>query len=146
MDDSRDAQRDGADTSDQPGRRPPLLIALAALLFAETALVLALVVWELVGLLTARPDSYASAIALFVLGIITVGWGLATGIATLHGRGWIRASVVTWQVLQLAVAVGCFQGLYARPDLGWALLIPAVAGILLAVSKPVVQATSPPTG
>lgn len=124
--------------------RPPLLVALAVLLLAETALVLALVVWELVGLLTSRPDSYATAIALLVLGVVAVAWGLATGIATLRAQGWIRASAVTWQVLQLAVAVGCFQGLYARPDIGWALLLPALAGILLAVSRPVVRATTRP--
>jgi len=130
------------DASSSRPARPAALLALAVLLFAETAVVLALVAWELLELFTARPDSYATAFALLALGVIAVGWGLATGLAALRSRGWIRASAVTWQVLQLAVAVGCFQGLYARPDVGWALLLPAIAGILLAVSKPVVRATS----
>jgi hypothetical protein len=49
---------------------------------------------------------------------------------------------VTIQILQIAVAVGSFQGLYARPDLGWALLVPALAGIVLVLTPQVVKATT----
>jgi hypothetical protein len=66
---------------------------------------------------------------------------LATAVATLRGRSWIRGAAVTWQVVQIAIAAGCFQGLYARPDLGWALLVPSIIGILLAISPQVVAAT-----
>ena len=48
---------------------------------------------------------------------------------------------MTIQILQIAVAVGCFQGLVARPDLGWALLIPAIVAGVLALTPSVVRAT-----
>jgi hypothetical protein len=48
---------------------------------------------------------------------------------------------LTWQLLQIAVAIGCFQGVFAVPSLGWALLAPAVVAILLLLSPPVVAAT-----
>jgi hypothetical protein len=45
-------------------------------------------------------------------------------------------------VLQIAVAIGCFQGLFARPDIGWALLVPAVLALVLLFTPPVVAATA----
>ena len=122
--------------------RPPLLIALAVLLFLEAAGAIALVVWLAFELVTAGPQSYASGVALLLLAVLAAAWILFTAVSTLRLKSWIRASAVTWQVLQIAVAIGSFQGLYARPDLGWALLVPALAGIALALSPSVVRATS----
>ena len=124
-----------------PGR-PPLLIALAALLFLEAAGAIVLVIWLVVELVTAGSASYASGIALVLLAALAAVWILFTAVSTLRLKSWVRASAVTWQVLQIAVAIGSFQGLYARPDLGWALLVPALVGIGLALSPSVVRATT----
>lgn len=124
------------------GGRPALLIALAALLFVEGAGAVVLVVWLLIDVLTVTPESYASAVAIVVLAALAAVWVTFTAVATLRARSWVRASVVTWQILQIAVAIGCFQGLYARPDLGWALLVPALVGIGLALSPSVIRATT----
>ena len=135
--------RDPATGGTDRGRaHPPLLIALAALLGLEALLVTAVAVWLLIELLTVRPESYASAVAIVALAVVAAVWVFATALAALRGRGWSRGSAVTIQVLQIAVAVGCFQGLYAQPVLGWALLIPALAGIVLALSPQVVRATA----
>ncbi|GAA1446517.1 hypothetical protein GCM10009617_28220 [Leifsonia poae] len=123
-------------------RRPPLLVALAVLMFLEAALVAALAVWLLVDLLTLKPQSFASAVAIVVLVVAAAVWVTGTAIGVLRARGWSRASTVTIQILQIAVAVGSFQGLYAQPALGWALLVPAVVAILLALSPQVVRATT----
>ncbi|WP_426519894.1 hypothetical protein ACPPVQ_06725 [Diaminobutyricibacter sp. McL0618] len=122
--------------------RPPLLIALAVLLFLEAAGAVALVVWLGFELASASPESVAGGVALVLLAVLAAAWILLTAVSTLRGRSWVRASAVTWQVLQIAVAIGSFQGLYARPDLGWALLVPAVVGIVLALSPSVVRATT----
>jgi hypothetical protein len=118
------------------------LIALAVLLFLEAALVIALTVWLLVDLLTETPQSFASAVAIFALVALAAVWVTGTAIAALRGRSWSRASAVTIQILQIAVAVGSFQGIFARPDLGWALLVPAVIGVVLALSPQVIRATT----
>jgi hypothetical protein len=112
------------------------------ILFLEALLVIGVAVWLLIELLTVVPESYPSAIAILVLVAIAAVWVAATAIAALQGRGWSRASAVTIQILQIAVAVGSFQGLYARPDLGWALLVPALAGIVLVLTPQVVKATT----
>jgi hypothetical protein len=122
--------------------RPPLLIALAVLLFIEAAGAIALVVWLAFELATAAAGSFAGGVALVFLAVLAAAWIALTAVSTLRLKSWVRASAVTWQVLQIAVAIGSFQGLYARPDLGWALLVPAVAGIALALSPSVVRATT----
>ena len=122
--------------------RPPLLIALAVLLFLEAVGAIALVVWLIAELVSAGPESYASGVALLVLAVLAAVWIAFTAVSTLRLKSWVRASAVTWQVLQIAVAIGSFQGLFARPDLGWALLVPALAGIALALSPSVARATT----
>lgn len=121
--------------------RPPALLALAVILFLEAALVTGLAAWLLIDLLTLTPEYLTTAIAIFVLTALAAIWVIATAVGVLRRRGWARASTLTIQILQIAVAVGCFQGLVARPDLGWALLVPAIVAGVLALTPSVVRAT-----
>ena len=118
------------------------MIALAVLVFAECVLLVAATLYLVVEMLVATPESYASAIALTVLTAIAALWLGVIGVNMLRGRAWTRAAAVVWQVLQIAVAIGCFQGLFARPDVGWALLVPALAVLVLLFTKPVIAATA----
>lgn len=122
-------------------RRRPALIAFAVILFAEAALLIAATVFLLVELLIATPNSLVSAIALLVLTAIAAVWLTIVALNSLRGATWVRAAAITWQVLQIAVAIGCFQGAFAQPLIGWLLLIPALIAGVLAFSKPVVEAT-----
>jgi len=120
----------------------PLLVTLAVLVFAECALLSAATIYLVVELLVATPDSFASAIALTVLTAIAAVWLGVIAVNILKGRSWTRGATVVWQVLQIAIAIGCFQGLFARPDIGWALLLPAIAVLLLLFTKPVMAGTA----
>jgi hypothetical protein len=112
------------------------------LLGAEAALLWAAVIWLILELLTDQPTSFASALAILGIAGIAAAWVTTITVATLRGRSWIRAAAVTWQLVQVFIAIGCFQGLYARPDVGWALLVPSVLVIVLLVTRSVVEATS----
>ena len=136
-----DPSQDGLDEP-RPARRSRALIALVALLAAEAALLWAAVLWLILELLTQQPTSFASALAILVLTVVAALWVSTITVGTLRGRSWIRAAAVTWQLVQIFIAVGCFQGFYARPDLGWALLIPSVLVIVLLFTRSVVEATS----
>ena len=127
-------------------RRPRALLLLATILFAEAGLLWAGVVWLILELLTATPTSLTSALAILVLVLIAATWVTAIAINSLRRRSWIRGAAVTWQLVQIAVAVGSFQGLYARPDLGWALLLPSVVVLVLLFQRPVIAETSTPEG
>lgn len=124
-----------------PSRRHPAVMVLAGILFAEAALLVAATVYLLVELIVATPASLASAVALLVLTAIAAVWVTLIAVNLLRGRSWTRAAAIVWQVLQIAVAVGCFQGAFAQPQIGWVLLVPALVAGVLALSKPVVQAT-----
>ena len=109
------------------------LVVVSALLFLEALALVAIVVWLVVDLITLQPSSYATAIALIVLVVIGAVWVGAVAIASLRRAPWSRAAAIVWQILQISIAVGAFQGLFARPDVGWLLLVPAVTviGLLL---------------
>ncbi|WP_198668714.1 hypothetical protein [Homoserinimonas sp. OAct 916] len=116
-------------TSSEPASRG--FILLVALLFAEALLMLTVLGWLLVELVTERPVSYPAALGLIVVVGIAAVWVTAIAVNAIKRKGWVRAAAFTWQILQFAVAVGSFQGAGARPDIGWALLVPAVAVIVL---------------
>jgi hypothetical protein len=136
-----DPRRDGLDEP-SPARRRGALTVLVLLLGAEAALLWALVIWLILELLTEQPSSFASALAILVLTVVAAIWVTAIAVATLRNRSWIRAAAVTWQLVQVFVAIGSFQGFYARPDLGWALLVPSVVVVVLLFAPSVVAATS----
>jgi hypothetical protein len=113
------------------------LIVVSAVLFLEAAALVAVVVWLLVDLISLQPSSYAMAIALIVLVVIGVVWVGGTAVASLRRAPWSRPAAIVWQVLQVSIAVGAFQGLFARPDVGWLLLVPAITVIGLLLWTPV---------
>ena len=130
--------------SERPAAAPrhPFVVLLAVLLFAECALLAVATVYLVVELLTATPDSFAAAVALTVLAAIATVWlGFIAGNA-LRGRAWTRGAAIVVQILLGAVAIGCFQGAFAQPAIGWLLLIPALVVLLLLFTTPVVRALS----
>lgn len=123
-------------------RRPAQLVILAVVLFAESALLAAASIFLLTELFVDEPLSYASAIALLALSLLATVWLAVLAVQTLRGTPWTRGAATVWQVLQIAVGVGAMQGEYARTDVGWALLVPAIIALMMLFSRPVVHATA----
>jgi hypothetical protein len=120
------------------------LAIVSALLFLEAAVVSGLVVWLVIDLISLEPSSYVTAIALIALVVFGAIWVWAVAVASLRRAPWSRAAAIVWQILQLSIAVGAFQGLFARADVGWALLVPAITIIGLLLWTPVRIAYSRP--
>ena len=112
-----------------------------SLLFLECLLVVGGAGYLLVELLIDTPQSYASAIAILALTVLAAVWVGMIAVHTLAGRSWTRAATVVWQVLQASVGLGSLQGLFARPDIGWPLILLAAAVLGLLFTKPVLAAT-----
>lgn len=136
--------------SDSPGpaplaggtpRRSAAMRLLVALLGAQALGLAALTLFLVIQILTVRPDSYPSAIGIALLAAIAAAWLAAMAVGALRGAAWIRGGAVTAQVLTIAVAIGSFQGLIARPDIGWLLLAPAVLILVLLFTRSVFEAT-----
>jgi len=113
------------------------LVTVTAILFLEALALIAVVVWLVIDLVALQPSSYATAIALIVLVVIGAAWVSAIAIGSVRRAPWTRASAIVWQILQVSIAIGAFQGLFARPDVGWLLLVPAVMVIGLLLWTPV---------
>ena len=118
------------------------MLLLVVLLFMECALLTVATIYLVIELLTATADSLASAVALTVLTAIAAVWLGFIAANVLRGRAWTRGAAIVWQVLQGAVAIGCFQGIFAQPTVGWLLLAPALVVLVLLFTPPVVAATS----
>jgi len=140
--DDRDDPATGAPAGGPKGVRPVALWLLIVLLTAEFLLLAAVSAFLLVELVTVRPASYPSAVALLVLSLVATAWLGAVVLGTVRGRAWIRGAAVTWQVLQGAIGVGSLRGQFAEPAIGWALLVPAVLVVVLLLTPRVVAATS----
>lgn len=70
--------------------------------------------------------------ALVTLGVAWLAMGL------IRRRGRLLGGVVTWQVLQFGCAMLGFQGWIGPIWIAWIILVLAIAGFALAVSRPVV--------
>lgn len=141
MNDGQKSADDQEELIPGTSRRPLFIVVLSVLLFAEAALMVGVVAWLLFELLTDTASSITSALAIFVMAIIGVVWVIAAAIAVTRMRPWGRGAVITWQIVQLAVAIGSFQGSEPKTGLGWALLVPSIIGILLVFTPSVVSAT-----
>lgn len=112
-------------------RRAPALTVLVVILALEALSVWGAAGWLLVEVLTETPASPGGALAILALTALAAGWVSTIAWGAHRRRPWVRGGAVTWQLVQIMVAVGCFQGLYARPDVGWALLVPSIVVIVL---------------
>jgi hypothetical protein len=115
---------------------------MAGILFLESAALFAATIYLVVEVLVAPSDSVSSAIALAVVVAIAAIWVALIAVNSLRHRAWIRGAAIVVQVLLIALAIGSFQGVLPRADIGWVLLIPAVAVMVLLFTKPVVASTS----
>ncbi len=122
---------------DQPVHRHPAVVALIAVVFFEALCLLVATIVSIVEIFLAQPGAVGTTIALAVVvllllvGVASLGWGL------LLGRKRLLGAVITWQFMQIAICIGLFEGLFGPWWTGLVAVLPAVAGIVLAVIKPV---------
>jgi len=127
------------ETSDRSisGTRPRSVAVLTGLLALESAGLTAATVFLVFELLVAPADSFVSAIALTICVAIAAVWVSAIAVGAWRGQAWIRGASIVVQVLLAAIAIGSFQGILPRPDIGWILVLPALAVVVLVFSAPV---------
>ncbi len=120
--------------------RPWTLVALAVIVWAEVVMLAAWCGWYITGFVTDVPDSYAGAVLVLVLSVVATVWLALAATQLIRRKTWTRAAVLVWQLCQTAIAAGAFQGLYAAPLVGVALLVPALAAGVLLFTPSVVRA------
>jgi len=119
--------------------RAPAVAIVALVLMVETLVLLGLSGFLVYQLVVKTPDSFSSAAGLVMITIAaTAGIGLTT-LGFAQGKSFARGSALVWQVLQAAVGVASNQGLFARPDIGSGLLVPALVVLALLLFSPSVS-------
>jgi len=115
------------------------VVIVGLVLVAETLLLLGLSGFLTYQLAVDPPDSLASAVGLVVITVIATVWIATTAIGFFQGKSFARGSALVWQVLQAAVGLASNQGLFARPDIGSGLLVPALIALALLLFSPSVS-------
>jgi hypothetical protein len=105
----------------------------AALVALEGLGLVALLVWQVVALVTGDTASIASALALVVLTAVGAAAVLAFAAAIWRGRSWGRSGAVVTQLLILAVALGALTGSFADPTIALFLALPALVVLVLVI-------------
>lgn len=116
--------------------RTPAVIVVALILVAETLVLLGLSGFLAFQVAVDTPDSMASAVGLVVITVIAAAWISATTIGFFQGKLFARGSALVWQVLQAAIGLASNQGLFARPDIGSGLFVPALVALALLLFSP----------
>jgi len=123
------------------GRKLPwTLVALAVIVWAEVVMLAVWSVWYVTGFVTDVPDSYAGAVFVLVLSLLATVWLGFAATHLLRRKTWTRSAILVWQLCQTAIAAGAFQGIFAEPTVGAALLVPALAAGVLLFTPSVVAA------
>jgi len=121
-------------------RIPGSLIGLAVVLLLESAALAAVTIWFLVEILTTQVNSVGGSILTLSLAVGATAWIASAGVAALRAQPWVRGAALTWQLCQVAVAVGAFQGIFAQPAVGIAILVPTVIALVLLFVPPTTEA------
>lgn len=133
-----------AAASAEPAQRRALgLRVVTAIVALEGLLLWGVTAWLVVELLTETPTSVGGAFALLSLSVLAAVWVSFIAFNLPRRRSWTRGGALTWQLVQIMVAIGAFQGVYARPDVGWGLLAPSLLVIGLLFTRAVIAETSP---
>ena len=121
-------------------KAPWTLVALAVIVWAEVAMLGVWSVWLLTGFVTDVPESFGGAVLLLALSVVATVWLGFAAAHLLRRKTWTRAAILVWQLCQTAIAAGAFQGIFAAPVVGAALLVPALAAGVLLFTPSVVAA------
>ena len=119
--------------------RAPAVVIVALILIAETLVLLGLSGFLIYQIAVETPDSLASAVGLVFITVIATAWIGATTIGFFQGKSFARGSALVWQVLQAAIGLASNQGLFARPDIGSGLFVPALVALALLLFSPSVS-------
>ena len=119
--------------------KAPAVLVVALILVAESLVLSGLSGFLIYQLVVDRPDSLASAVGLVLITFAAAAWITTTSIGFIQGKSFSRGSAVVWQVLQGAVGLASNQGLFARPDIGSGLFVPALLALALLLFSPSVS-------
>ncbi|AWR21034.1 hypothetical protein [Aurantimicrobium photophilum] len=116
-------------------RRSPLAIFLGVLVSIEAMLVSAGALYFLSRIFLETPDNLTGAIVIFGITLVMAVGLIATSIGTFRAQPWTRGAILTWQILQFAIATSFIQGIIEWQPVGWTLIALSFATCFLVVKQ-----------
>jgi hypothetical protein len=129
---------DSGSNGHKENRRSPLVVLLGVLVSLEAGAVFAGALYFLSRIFLETPENFSGAIVIFAITLVIAIGLVVTAIATFRAQSWTRGAIVTWQILQFAVATSFIQGIQAWQPVGWLLIVVAVGTAVLLFSRPVI--------
>jgi hypothetical protein len=123
-------------------RKPVELVILSVLVSLEAITLAVATIWLISRFFVEEAENVAGAALIILITAIVTAWITITAVNTWRAKPWVRGAILTWQVLQIAVAVGAFQGIYAQPAVGWAILVPSLVAAGLLFTPRVLELTT----
>jgi hypothetical protein len=121
--------------------KPALLYVLSALVWLETAALAAATIYLVVEIFVGQASYLATGIAYAItVGIVAVLVGVVAR-AIFRARPWVRGATVCVGVLQGLLGISILVSGQLDAGLGWVLVVPAVAMLVLIFTRPVLRAT-----
>jgi hypothetical protein len=121
-------------------RRSSLVALLGVLVGIEALMVTAGALYFLSRIFMETPENLSGAIVIFAITLVIAIGLVASAIGTFRTQSWTRGAIVTWQILQFAVATAFIQGIQAWQPVGWLLIVFAVGTAVLLFTRPVITA------
>lgn len=129
MESGANSTQTGPNSGSQLGRK--LVLGLSILVGFEALLVSGGALYFLTRMFVEPVENIAGAIVIFLItAAIAVGLFIVT-VACAKNNSWTRGAIVTWQVLQFAVATSFIQGLVEWQPIGWMLFLLSAGAIVL---------------
>jgi hypothetical protein len=93
-----------------------VLVSIEALLVSSGAM------YFLSRIFLEKPDNLSGAIVIFGITLVIAIGLIYVAIASFKAQSWTRGAIVTWQIMQFAVATSFIQGIAEWQPIGWLLI------------------------
>lgn len=117
-------------------KKPVQLLVLLGITGVQTLALYAAAFFYLVEVITGNYKYLPTMLAITVMIFAAAAWASAVFRGLAKTQAWARSSSVFIQTAALAIAYYSFQPPVPRPDIAWALIIPAVIVLALLFTKP----------
>ena len=129
MESEANSTQTGPNKGRHTGRK--LIVSLSVVVGIEALLVSAGAIYFLARMFMEPVENLAGAIVIFLITLAIAVGLVAVTVSCFRNRSWTRGAIVTWQILQFAVATSFIQGLVQWQPVGWVLFLLSAVAIVL---------------
>lgn len=129
MESGANSTQTGENNGRGTGRK--FVVALSTVVGLEALILLAGAIYFLARMFMEPVENLAGAIVILLITLAIAAGLVAVTVFCFRNKSWTRGAIVTWQILQFAVATSFIQGIEQWQPMGWLLFALSVGAIVL---------------